>query len=111
MSSLRRSGPPAPRYLPRALKEAARAGNGHGLVHDPFAEAEVLVDPLVGLFVLARDFFRLEGQAGRSLHACKKCRDEDSVKGIVRQSSDNHVFGRCEEYGVAGRDFDRFVEL
>lgn len=53
--------------LSRALKEAARAGNGNGLIHDPFAEAEILVDPLVGLLVLASDLVRLEAVDAVSL--------------------------------------------
>lgn len=51
----------------RALKEAARAGEGDGLVHDPFADAEVLVDPLVGLLVVAGELFRLEAVDAASL--------------------------------------------
>ncbi len=53
--------------LSRALKEAARAGNGNGLIHDPFAEAEILVDPFVGLLVLASDLVRLEAVDAVSL--------------------------------------------
>lgn len=53
--------------LSRALKEAARAGNGHGLIHDPFTKTEVLVEPLVGLLVLAGDLVRLEAVDAVSL--------------------------------------------
>ncbi len=47
-------------FLSGTLKEAARAGNGDGLVHHPLADAEVLVDPFRHFLVLAGDLVRLE---------------------------------------------------
>jgi hypothetical protein len=49
-----------PRQSSLALKEAAGAGNGNGLVHHPLADAEVLVDPLGNFLVLAGNFVALE---------------------------------------------------
>lgn len=54
--------------LPGALEPAAGAGDGDGLVHDPFAQAEVLVDPFGHLLVVAGDFVGFEA-AGRMLAA------------------------------------------
>lgn len=42
------------------FEEAARSGNGNGLVHDPFADPEVFVEPAVEVLVFAGDLVRLE---------------------------------------------------
>lgn len=74
--------------LPSPLEPAAGAGQRHGLVHDPFANAQVLVDPLVHVLVLARDLFALDSQAGRALHASKKGRDQDRIECVVGETAE-----------------------
>lgn len=50
-----------------ALKEAAGPSNGDGLVHDPFPDAEILVDPLIGFLVIPSELFRFEAGYAASL--------------------------------------------
>lgn len=45
--------------LPAALKPAGRAHDSHGLIHDPLADAEVVIDPSLDFFVLG-DLFGFE---------------------------------------------------
>lgn len=88
-----------------SLKEAARAGNGNRLIHDPFTDSQVLGDPAGNLLVLAGDLVRLESQTGRSLHSSEESRDENGVEGIVRQPSDHHdgqLLLRCVGRGLGG---------
>lgn len=46
------------------LEEATAPGDGDRLVHDPFADAEVFVEPAADVLVVARDALGLEGQTG-----------------------------------------------
>lgn len=52
------------RHLPSPLEPAAGAGQRHGLVHHPFTDAQVLVDPLVHLLVVAGDLVCLDTGPG-----------------------------------------------
>lgn len=72
------------------FEEAARSGNRNRLVHNPFTNSQVLVEPAVEFLVVAGDLFSLKSQAGRALHASEEGREENGIKGIVRQPSDHH---------------------
>lgn len=69
---------------PSPLEPAAGPGDGDRLIHHPLADAEILVDPLLHLLVLARDLLRLETgpdgspRMGRKLVACSLRRFEVS---------------------------------
>jgi hypothetical protein len=43
-----------------SLKVAARPGDRHGLIHDPFADAKVSIDPASKFLILASDSVCLE---------------------------------------------------
>jgi hypothetical protein len=70
----------------RPLEEAARTGDGHRLVHDPFADTEVLVDPLGSFLVVAGDSIGLESQTSGSLDPCQESRQEYGIEGVVCQA-------------------------
>lgn len=46
--------------LSSSLKVAARPGDRNGLIHDPFADAKVSIDPAGKILVLASDSVCLE---------------------------------------------------
>jgi hypothetical protein len=52
---------------PSPLKPAGGAHDSHGLVHDPFADTKVVVDPTCDFFVL-RDLFAFETGAMKVPH-------------------------------------------
>jgi len=56
--------------LPRPLEPAARPGDGDRLIHNPFANTQVLVNPSRNLFVAARYGVSLESKTRGALHAC-----------------------------------------
>lgn len=62
---------------PPALKPARGAHDGHGLIHHPLADTEVVVDPALHFLVLG-DLFGLETGAGNNPHA------RDPVHGCAR---------------------------
>lgn len=66
-----------------ALKVAAGSGDGNGLVHDPFTNTEVLVDPSSEVLVFTGNFVPLESQTSRSLHSGEEGRDENGIEGVV----------------------------
>lgn len=44
---------------PAALEPAGRTHHGHGLVHDPLADTEVVVDPLLDVLIIG-DLFSVQ---------------------------------------------------
>lgn len=52
--------------LTRPLEIAARPSDGNALVHHPLADTEVLVEPLVNIFVFAGNLVCLEAGPGTS---------------------------------------------
>jgi hypothetical protein len=53
-----------------AFKPPRRPKHSDGLIHDPFSNAEILVDPFLDLFVFG-DFVRTEAGAVERSHAAK----------------------------------------
>lgn len=51
-------------HLPCPLEPAAGAGQRHGLIHHPFTDTQVLVDPLVHLLVVAGNLVCLDTGPG-----------------------------------------------
>jgi hypothetical protein len=52
--------------LPSALEPGAGPGDGHGLVHHPLTDSQVLLYPLGGLFIVARELGGLETRASHA---------------------------------------------
>jgi hypothetical protein len=58
-----------------ALEPARRTHHGHGLIHHPLADSEVIVDPTLH-FLALRDLFGFETGAGNNPHA------RDPIQGV-----------------------------
>lgn len=69
-----------------ALKVAAGSGDGNGLVHDPFADTEVLVDPSSEVLVFTGNFVPLETGSRRSRNGF-----ESDMLGREGSRLDTHV--------------------
>lgn len=76
--------------LPRPLEPAAGPSNSDRLIHDPFTDTEVLVDPFRNVLVFASSSVGLESQASGALHAGEDRGNENGIDGVVCQTPENH---------------------
>jgi hypothetical protein len=87
-----------------SLKEAARAGNGNRLIHDPFTDSQVLGDPAGNLLVLAGDLVRLETVSKRFVS--ERC---FPIGGVIskrrRERRDSRQTGRSLHSSEESRDY------
>lgn len=87
------------------LKEAARAGNGDRLIHNPFTNSQVLGDPARNVLALAGDLVRLQTVSKRFvLERCfpiggvipkrgRECRDSRQTGRSLHSSEESRDYG------------------